>query len=88
MKDPDGAAWSICHGGHLQADRNTLPSTLAELLQSSASRESSAGILCLSAYGSEEFHAYSELVAEGRRTLAGLREHGLQPGDETLDSFA
>jgi methyltransferase (TIGR00027 family) len=56
-------------------------------LERSATRESDAGILYLSSYGSEEFQTYAALVTEARRALAGLRERGLKPGDKLLFQF-
>lgn len=64
------------------------PATLQDALRLAAELAPDRGVTYLAADGTETGQSYPELLADAEHTLAGLRAHGLAPGDAVLFQFA
>jgi len=74
---------SLVQGDALNATES-LPATMAKMLESAAQRSADLGVTYLRKDGSAATQCYPKLLEEAQRIFNGLRRLGLKPGDVLL----
>ncbi|HEU5381967.1 MAG TPA: amino acid adenylation domain-containing protein, partial [Ktedonobacteraceae bacterium] len=74
---------AIAYGGPLPVEPHT-PLTLPQALYRAVHQERETGIIYFQPDGTDLAHSYAALSQEAECILAGLRAHGLRPGEKVL----